>query len=205
MKKFYVYIHTCPNEKKYVGLTTAEPKKRWGLNGAKYKSNKHFYRAIQNFGWDNIDHQVFEVDTKEEMFFLEKYFISYYQTNKNEFGYNKSSGGENGGVGCHRSEETKRKMSEANKGRISNRKGKHHSEESKKKISESQKGNQYHKGKPHSEETKKKISEVKKGCIPWNKGVHLESPMKGKHHSEEAKKKISETLKRRNAIKKELV
>ena len=205
MKKFYVYIHTCPNGKKYVGLTTTEPKKRWGLNGAKYKSNKHFYRAIQKYDWNNISHQVFEVDTLKEMYYLEKYLIAYYQTNNPDFGYNKSSGGENGGVGCHRSEETKRKMSETNKGRISNRKGKHHSEESKKKISESQKGNQYHKGKPHSEETKKKISEVKKGCIPWNKGVHLESPMKGKHHSEEAKKKISETLKRRNAIKKELV
>ena len=205
MKKFYVYIHTCPNGKKYVGLTTTDPKERWGLNGAKYKSNKHFYRAIQKYDWNNISHQVFEVDTLKEMYYLEKYLIAYYQTNNPDFGYNKSSGGENGGVGCHRSEETKRKMSEANKGRISNRKGKHHSEESKKKISESQKGNQYHKGKPHSEETKKKISEVKKGCIPWNKGVHLESPMKGKHHSEEAKKKISETLKRRNAIKKELV
>ena len=94
MKKFYVYIHTCPNGKKYVGLTTTEPKKRWGSNGVRYKSNKHFYSAIQKYGWDNIEHQVFEVDTKVEMFFLEKYFIAYYQTNKNEFGYNNSIGGE---------------------------------------------------------------------------------------------------------------
>ena len=173
MKKFYVYIHTCPNGKKYVGITIRIPECRW-RKGEGYKSNKHFYSAIQKYGWNNIEHQVFEVDTKEEMFFLEKYFIAYYQTNKNEFGYNNSIGGEKSSEGCHRSEETKRKMSEANKGRISNRKGKHHSEESKKKISESQKGNQYHKGKPHSEETKKKISEVKKGCIPWNKGLKKE-------------------------------
>ena len=48
-----------------------------------------------------------------------------------------------------------------------------------------------------SEETKKKMSEARKGCIPWNKGVHLESPMKGKHHSEETKKKMSEAKKGR--------
>ena len=93
MKKFYVYIHTCPNEKKYVGLTTAEPKKRWA-SGWGYKSNPHFTRAIQNFGWNNIEHQVFEVDTKEEMIFLKRYFISYYQTSNSEYDYNKSVGGE---------------------------------------------------------------------------------------------------------------
>lgn len=48
-----------------------------------------------------------------------------------------------------------------------------------------------------SEETKHKISEALKGRIPWNKGVHLESPMKGKHHSEETKKKMSEAKKGR--------
>ena len=41
MKKFYVYIHTCPNGKKYVGLTTTDPKDRW-RKGEGYKSNKHF-------------------------------------------------------------------------------------------------------------------------------------------------------------------
>ena len=169
MKKFYVYIHTCPNGKKYVGLTTTEPKKRWA-SGWGYKNNSHFTRAIQKYGWNNIEHQVFEVDTKEEMFFLEKYFIAYYQTNKNEFGYNKSSGGENGGMGCHRSIETRHKLSESHKGM-------HNS------IStEFKKGN-------HPK------TEFKKGQKAWNKGIPC---------SEEKRRKISESLKRRNAIKKEL-
>lgn len=159
MKKFYVYIHTCPNGKKYVGLTTTEPKERWGLNGVKYKSNKHFYSAIQKYGWNNIEHQVFEVDTKEEMFFLEKYFISYYQTNNPGYGYNNSIGGEGGTAGCHLSIETRHKISESQKGN-QYRKGKHCSEEIKKKISESHKG--VKKG-PHSEETKKKMSNKMKG------------------------------------------
>ena len=150
---FYVYIHTCPNNKRYIGVTkNPKPEYRWS-NGEGYKSNKHFYRAIQKYGWKSIKHDVFEVTTESEMYYLEKYLIAYYQSNKSEFGYNNSSGGESSSYGCRRSnetkikisnakkgihfsEETKIKISEAKKGRISNRKGKHHSEEAKKKISE---------------------------------------------------------------------
>lgn len=187
MKKFYVYIHTCPNGKKYVGITIRKPEYRW-RKGEGYKSNKHFYRAIQKYSWDNIDHQVFEVDTKEEMFFLEKYFIAYYQTNNPDFGYNNSIGGESGGAGCHRSIETRHKMSESLKGR-------HQSIETRHKLSES------HKGMRNSISTEFKKgnhpkTEFKKGQKAWNKGIPC---------SEEKRRKISETLKRRNAIKKELV
>lgn len=171
MKKFYVYIHTCPNGKKYVGLTTAEPKKRWA-SGWGYKNNSHFTRAIQKYGWNNIEHQVFEVDTKEEMFFLEKYFIAYYQTNNPDFGYNKSIGGEARALGCHYvfTDEHKKKLSESHKGMRNS-------------IStEFKKGN-------HPK------TEFKKGQKAWNKGIPC---------SEEKRRKISESLKRRNAIKKEL-
>ena len=64
--------------------------------------------------------------------------------------------------------------------------------------------NRYSKlGKPLSAEHKRKISESNKGkpswnkgCVAWNKGIPC---------SEETRRKISESLKRRNAIKKELV
>ena len=68
--------------------------------------------------------------------------------------------------GHHHSEETRRKMSEA-------KKGKHLSEEHRKKLSEAQKG------KHHSDYTRRKISDAKKG----------------KHHSEEHRKKMSESHK----------
>jgi DNA mismatch endonuclease (patch repair protein) len=78
------------------------------------------------------------------------------------------------------SEEFKKKMREAFK-------GKHHSEETKKKMSEAHKGKEiWNKGKHHSEETKKKISEGCKGKPSWIKGKH------GFHHSEESKEKIRE-------------
>ena len=55
------------------------------------------------------------------------------------------------------------------KGNVSSFKGKHHSDESKKKLSEKQKGNKNHLGILHSEETKKMMSENRKGKtkVPW--------------------------------------
>lgn len=65
------------------------------------------------------------------------------------------------------SEETRRKMSEAQKGRRAWNKGKKLgpcSEERRKHISEARKGKPHpHKGHPASEETRKKISETLKG------------------------------------------
>ena len=62
------------------------------------------------------------------------------------------------------SEETKRKMSEAHKSKPSPFKGRHMSEESKKKMSETKKGK---KRGPCSEETRRKISEAKRGNRKW--------------------------------------
>lgn len=80
-----------------------------------------------------------------------------------------------------RSEETKRKMSNSQKGRIV-------SEESKKKNSISHIGNSFRKGKPASDETKQKISDSKK---------RKTSPNKGKSMSDEQKRKISKISKNR--------
>lgn len=82
--------------------------------------------------------------------------------------------------------------------------GKHHSAESRKKMSEALKGKQSSfKGKHHNEESRKKMSEAHKGHIPWNKGAtgifagekHWNY---GKHLSDETKKKISASKKGRH-------
>lgn len=93
--------------------------------------------------------------------------------------------------GKHHTEETKRKISEARKGKYCGQKnpnfGKIPSEETRKKISLANTGKKrWFKGKPRSEETKRKISESRKG-----KYTGVNSPMFGKHLSEEAKQKIS--------------
>ena len=38
---YFVYVHSCPNGKKYVGITRQIPKKRWN-NGYGYVKNEHF-------------------------------------------------------------------------------------------------------------------------------------------------------------------
>lgn len=151
MKHFYVYIHVTPSGKRYVGITTRPVNRRW-QNGFGYYGNKHFFNAIKKYGWDNIEHKVYEVDTKNEMYYLENYLITYYQTNKKEYGYNKSVGGEKNSLGAHfqHSEETKLKIGRSNKGLV-------RSEELKKRWSETCKGRKI------SEETKRKMSESRKG------------------------------------------
>ena len=73
--------------------------------------------------------------------------------------------------GKKHSEESKRKMSEARKGKIPWNKGSKGLQVGWNKGKEFLKGekNPFY-GKHHSEETKRKISEAKKGRIPWNKG-----------------------------------
>ncbi len=78
------------------------------------------------------------------------------------------------------SEENRRKLSETSKGRTHSEetrrklsdvnKGKTLSEEIRKKMSDSQKGNTYRLGKTHSEETKRKMSKSSKGTKWWNDG-----------------------------------
>ena len=90
--------------------------------------------------------------------------------------------------GKHFSEETRKKMSEA-------KKGKHPSEEARKKLSEAKKGKPSpNKGKHLSEETRKKLSEAKKNMSAETKKKMSESG-KGKKMSEESKKKMSEAKK----------
>ena len=149
-RNYKLYVHITPNGKKYYGITKQRPKRRWA-NGKGYQNNKHFTRAINKYGWDNIQHIVLHEGLDEdEAKELEQYMIQWYDTANRAYGYNISLGGEGGNA----SEETRKKMSENN---AKPNLGKHLTEETKKKISEARKGIIF------SEETKKKISEAKKG------------------------------------------
>lgn len=182
---FIVYIHTCPNGKKYVGVTTENtPKRRW-RDGDGYKSQNHFYRAIQKYGWDNIVHDVFETESEELMMFWEKILIFYYDTTNPNNGYNKASGG-NGPFGVKRSEETREKLSKSHLGHIV-------TEETKKKISQTLKGRRIQ---VHSEETCMKISQTLKGRkLSEEHKKKISNGQLGRIHSEETKRKMSESMK----------
>ena len=204
MKKFYVYVHTCPNGKRYVGCTTqTKPEYRW-QEGRGYWYNKHFYSAILKYGWDNFEHEVFEVESEEEMYRKEIELISFYHSNDPEYGYNNSTGGEHSSLGCIRSEEARKhcaeaqrkkwtdpeyrkKQSEAVKKSLSDPEVRRKMSEVQKKVHSDlgyrKKQSEAAKGKPHSEEHKRHIAEA----------------MKGKLRSEETKRKISETINKRNS------
>ena len=73
-----VYVHVFPNGKKYVGITTQRPSKRW-QRGKNYSHNLHLQQAIKKYGWDNIEHIIFgEYPTAEEAGEVEKALIAKY-------------------------------------------------------------------------------------------------------------------------------
>ena len=172
---YCIYLHTNKiNGKKYVGQTCLKPERRW-KNGLGYKGCVHFFNAIIKYGWDNFEHEiVYNNLTKEEADYFEDLMINSLNTTDYNYGYNIKDGGS---IGKH-SEETRRKLSEAAK-------GKKHSEETKKKMSESHKN--------ISDETRKKMSLATSGKnnpMYGKPGTNL-----GKKFSEEHKKRIGEANK----------
>lgn len=133
---YNIYIHIFPNGKRYVGQTIQKPQKRWGKNGKGYKNMDYLFNAINKYGWENIQHLVYQVDTKEEMDYLEKYFISFYNTRNKKYGYNIDSGGN---VNKTHSKETKDKIKATlqgtNTGEDNPMWGTHRTEEFKQKMS----------------------------------------------------------------------
>lgn len=112
---YCVYKHTCPNGKIYIGITSKKPLYRWD-NGNGYRNNSHFFNAIIKYGWNNIKHEIlFDGLTKEEAFETEKKLIKLYKSNMQDYGYNRSTGGD-GGTGIHDEEKIK-KIAEKNRGK----------------------------------------------------------------------------------------
>ena len=167
MGDYYIYKHTFPNGKIYIGITQQQPEKRWQRGIGYLNKNKegkyhqqYMARAVIKYDWDDIKHEIlFSGLIKEEAEIKEQELIAFYKSDNREFGYNLEKGGR-----VHRvSNETKEKMSKS-------RKGKPHTEEWNKKISKSNKGKiSPFKGKHRSEETKKKISESTKGKVKTGK------------------------------------
>ena len=171
-KNYTVYMHVNKiNNKKYIGITKTSVNKRWGRDGCGYRSDKQsvFCRVLQKYGWDNFEHVIlYENLSQDEACNMEIKLIKEYKTQDSNFGYNVQPDGQLGNDGVVFSEESKKKMSEAHK-------GKKLTDEHKKKISEGCKG---HNPCVHSEETKEKLSRINTG----------------KTLSDDTKNKISKTL-----------
>jgi group I intron endonuclease len=218
----YGIIYMCKNKinnKLYIGQTKNELIKRRKQHekNAKYGITTKFYLALLKYGFDNFEWGIIaNCENIEKSNEMEEYFISLYKSSEKPYGYNTKLGGSN----FKMSEETKLKISNANK-------GKKRSEEFKQKMGESRKGeNHFRYGKQLTEEHKQKIREKRIGFkhdddfklkkIIAMTGVKnhrygkqftmteeakdkisksltgLKNPMYGKVHSEETKAKIKE-------------
>ena len=171
MGEYSVYQHINKiNGKRYIGITKQVPSQRWGVNGINYRDKSpRFWAAICKYGWDNFEHIIISDGIeKNEACEMEIKLIKEYRTQERDFGYNILEGGS----APELPEEVRKRMS---KSMMGNKNGLGHvcSEEKKKKISDAQKGRKLtpehrkalslaKKGKSHaspSEETRKKISE----------------------------------------------
>lgn len=181
---YTVYKHTAPNGKIYIGITSQTPKERW-RNGNGYQRCQAFKKAINKYGWENIKHEIlFENLTKEAAEEKERSEIIKTRSNEKQFGYNIQSGGN--AKGKH-SEETRKKISNANKGKIVTKQtrekmSKNHADVRKEK-------NPWYKKHPN-EATREKMRAAQTG-----KQTGEKNPMFGKRHTEEAKLKQSENRK----------
>lgn len=194
-----IYCIICLSTGKlYFGQTCKEVQHRWeqhcrsSRNGDAYK----FHRAIRKYGEDNfVIEEVMWVEApnrselKQKLDYLEKHFIQRYDTRKN--GYNMTDGGD-GRLGTPMSEEHKRKIAEAKRGKKRPRSvieamrranlGRKLSEEHRKKIAASLRGVKVpSRGRKFSEAQIKYLSEINRG---EKNGFY------GKHHSEETREKM---------------
>lgn len=130
---YTVYKHTSPSNKVYIGITSRNAKERWN-SGYGYSTNVHFWKAIQKYGWDSIKHEIIATDlSKDDACALEIALIAKYDSTNPDKGYNHSTGGDCGATGVKLSDEarrviskrltgrtlsndTRRKLSEANRG-----------------------------------------------------------------------------------------
>ena len=96
--------------KMYVGITGVGAKTRWGKG---YTHSTKMHKAIKKYGWDGFDHRVL-VDnlTKSEAEEIEVNLIKDLMLQDDRYGYNIANGGEAPSM----TEETKQKISIAQKG-----------------------------------------------------------------------------------------
>ena len=170
-------IENKVNGKKYIGQSI-DIYNRWKkhLQNANRGINTILYNAIRKYGKDSFKFYIVQKCDRNELSELEIKYISEYNT-KSPCGYNMTDGGE-GTIGYVFTDEDKRKISEAGKGRIGVRMfgednpmfGLTHSDKTKELI------RQKALGRKASEETRRKLSKASKG----------------RKHSDESKQKMSE-------------
>lgn len=164
--------------------------------GYTQRHNLKFYNAIQKYGWEDFEHIVLaKCNSLEDAYNLESYYIDMLDSFKNGYNSTVGGAGSKGKIigeetrkrlsenhkgkggwktyklkspmlGKHHSEETKRKIGDANRGRVISQEGRN-------KMSKAKMGK---KRGPQSEETRRKNSLAHLGKTCPNKGKHINHP-----------------------------
>ena len=160
------------SRKVYIGSTN-NFERRWkdhrkgAVKGTHW--NRHFQSAWNKYGEDAFEFGVLEyLDNLEELFLAEQFWMDIYREEGKEL-YNQGKYADNPMRGVPMSEEHKRNIGDANRGR----KLPPISEETRQKKRKSSMGQRHQR---HTEETKRKMSKTRRG----------------KRHSEETKRRIRE-------------
>lgn len=167
--KYCVYMHTNKiNGKKYIGQTCQTLKQRCGNNGKAYVGCPYFYKAIIKYGWNNFKHEIlFENLSFDEANQKEDAMIKLYNTTDSNNGYNLKGGGANPIPNA----KTRQLISEKVLGENNGFYGKHHSIETRKRLSEARKGK--YKGKENPNYGKKHTQEAKEKMRTSRRGKHI--------------------------------
>jgi group I intron endonuclease len=183
MRKICLYkITNLLNDKVYVGQTI-NAGRRWSDHKwlSKKKPEQYIHRAMNKYGIKNFQFEVIaECKSSSDANETEKQLIIQYDSRNPEKGYNLAPGGEtawNTGLPAEQQPMY----------------GKHHSEESRKKISESNIG----KLNPHTEEWKEKVSSVLIGhAVSDETKEKIRNSQINKCKSENTKKRMSDAHKK---------
>lgn len=180
-------IENSINGKKYIGQAINLEKRKikhfWDLKNNRH-DNYHLQRAYNKYGKNSFSFKVLIYCEPFELTKYEQFFVDFYTP---DFLYNICLACVDSVLGIKRLDETKEKMSNAQKGRT-------FSEETRRRMSES------HKGKEITEEHKRKLSESSKGRVfseEHKRNISIsktgsKNPMYQKELSEEHKRKLSE-------------
>ena len=123
------------NGKVYIGQTIHSLEKRWVAHCRKGSECTSIRNSIQKYGKENFKIEVIEqVETLEDLNLKEEFWIDYYESTDRSKGYNLTTGGSN----AIPTEETRKRISEAGKGRTMSEENKRLLQEAKRRIGTTQ-------------------------------------------------------------------
>lgn len=186
-----IYLLISPSGKYYIGKTSKTIDERFKIHQRESRCGKdtQLARALRKYNQPELwTKKILYECNKEQSNLLEKFFIDFYQSYDNKFGYNMTLGGD--GIDSETASKLKTRWYETENGKLKKKElskifkennpgkgvwmGRKHTNETKKKIADS------HRGKTWDEERKEKRSKLVKKM--WEDGIYDNRPPQTDEH-----------------------